>query len=184
MTTNTVLNGGTLNGEIATKTLTVDGGGFDFSMQSGTLTVVSNATLKIISADLSGNGTIDVAGSEFGTVTLDSTVDTTGFSGMFNVSGSTFDLAEITTGSFGMTLTNNGVYKNDANIILTSLMINGTNVVASETAYDYAALNAAGYGDFIGDNGETITVIPEPATIGMLGLGALITMFIRRKLTA
>lgn len=56
MSANTVLNGGTLVGsKDVTKRMEVNGGGFDFSLQSGTLTANSNATLRILNADLSGD---------------------------------------------------------------------------------------------------------------------------------
>jgi len=168
MTTNTVLNGGRINGSQVGKTMTVNGGGVDFSLQSGTLPASSGATLKIWNADLSGAGTIDVTGA--GTVTLDANVDTTGFSGMFNVSGSTFDLAPITTGSFGMTISGSGIYKNDANVALTSLSIMGNSVAPGTynrtQLLDYGSnVYSEDWTAFIGNNGGTIIVLPPKGTV-------------------
>lgn len=131
MSANTVLNGGTLVGsKDADQRMVVNGGGFDFSLQSGTLTANSDATLRIQNADLSGGGGIEVTGS--GTVQFQSTVDTTGFTGTFDVTGSTLDLDEIATASFGLSLSSGGVYANDANAAFTSLTIMGS-VVANDS---------------------------------------------------
>jgi autotransporter-associated beta strand protein len=56
----------------------------------------------------------------------------------------------------------------------------GTNYLANGT-YDAATLTGLGAGTYTGTG--SLTVIPEPATIGMLGLGALITMLVRRMRT-
>ena len=189
MSDNTVLNGGTLDGSnAATKVMTVDGGEFDFSLQSGTLTANSGATLRIIDADLSGAGTIDVTG--LGTVQFQSTVDTTGFSGNFNVTGSTFDLDEITSASFGLSLSSAGVYANDADAAFTSLTIMGS-AVANDT-YTRSKLLAYGTSEYsqdwsalIGDGGGVITVItvvPEPGSYALLGgCLALSWVMVRRR---
>ncbi len=47
--------------------------------------------------------------------------------------------------------------------------------------YDAAALALAGVSsDYYDDLGGTITVIPEPATLGMLGIGGLLVILLRR----
>ena len=163
------LVGGMLNGNVGNKTQTLDGGGYDFSLQSGTLKAAKDATLSIINANLSGGGDIDVTGT--GAVRFQSTVDTTGFTGTFNVTGSTLDLHEITTASFGLSLSSGGVYANDANAAFTSLTIMGS-AVANGT---YTRDDLLTYGDgafnqdwasFITDGSTgTITVnslVPEP----------------------
>lgn len=186
MSDNTVLNGGTLVGSnAATKRMTVNGGGFDFSLQSGTLTANSGATLRIDNADLSGAGTIDVTG--LGTVQFQSTVDTTGFSGNFNVTGSTFDLDTITSASFGLSLSSAGVYANDANAAFTSLSIMGS-AVANDT-YTRSELLAYGTSEYsqdwstlIVDGGGEITVVPEPGSYALLGgCLALSWVMVRRR---
>lgn len=170
MSANTVLNGGTLVGsKDATKRMEVNGGGFDFSLQSGTLTANSNATLRILNANLSGGGDIDVTGE--GTVRFQSNVDTTGFTGTFNVTGSTLDLDEIATASFGLSLSSAGVYANDADAAFTSLTIMGSAV--ANDSYTRSELLAYGTSEFSQDwssfitagSTGTITVnslVPEP----------------------
>jgi autotransporter-associated beta strand protein len=56
----------------------------------------------------------------------------------------------------------------------------GTNWLSAGT-YDASALSGLGFGTYGGTG--SLTVIPEPATIGMLGLGALITIILRRMRT-
>lgn len=182
---NTVLNGGTLNGNADGKTLTVNGGGFDFSLQGGTLTASATDTLLISNANLSNNGTINVTGA--GTVSI--TANTTGFSGNFNVTGSTFDLSEITTASFGLTLSSAGVYANDADAAFTSLSIMGS-AVANDTytrseliQYGIDNYGGADWSGFIGgDDTYEITVIPEPGSYALLGgCLALTWVMLRRR---
>ena len=176
MSANTVLDGGTLYGNTSGKNLTVDGGGFDFSLQSGTLKADNNATLRIDNANLSGGGDIVVAGTEtgtepIGTVQFQSNVNTTGFTGTFDVTGSILDLDEITTASFGLSLSSDGVYANDADAAFTSLTIMGSAV--ANDSYTRSELLAYGTSAFSQDwssfitagSTGTITVnslVPEP----------------------
>ena len=158
-----------LNGNVGNRTQTLNGGGYDFSLQSGTLTADSTATLSIRNANLSAGGDIDVTGA--GTVRFQSTVDTTGFTGTFDVTGSTLDLDEIATASFGLILSSAGVYANDADAAFTSLTIMGS-AVANDT-YNRTELLAYGTSAFSQDwssfitagSTGTITVnslVPEP----------------------
>ena len=185
MGANSALIGGTLNGSPADQTLTLNGGGFDFSLQSGTLTTASTATLLVSNANLSGDGDIDVTGA--GTVQFQSTVDTTGFTGSFNVTGSTFDLDTITTASFGLSLSSAGVYANDADAAFTSLTIMGS-VVANDT-YTRSELLAYGTSEysqdwsaFVADGGGNITVVPELGSYALFGgCLALAWVMVRRR---
>lgn len=191
MSANTVLNGGTLNGNQADRTLTFDGGGFDFSLQSGTLTAASNATLLISNANLSGVGGIDVTGS--GTVKIAASTD--GFAGCFNVTGSTLDLGAIKTASFGLSLSGVGVYANNADVAFTSLTIMGRAVASGTyTRSELLAYGASEFGQdwsaFIGgDDTYSITVIPgpsavipEPRSYALLGgCLALVWVMVRRR---
>lgn len=59
-----------------------------------------------------------------------------------------------------------------------SLSLDGGTTWLDPNTYNVAALGGLGDGTYLGTG--SITVIPEPATIGMLLFGALTTMFIRR----
>jgi autotransporter-associated beta strand protein len=59
-----------------------------------------------------------------------------------------------------------------------SLSLDGGLTFLSPGTYNAADLDAAGLGTYTGVG--SLTVIPEPATLGMLGLGALITILVRR----
>lgn len=167
MSANSALIGGTLNGNQADRTLTLDGGGFDFSLQSGTLTAARDAILLISNANLSGAGGIDVTGA--GTVKI--TASTNGFAGSFNVTGSTLDLGAIKTASFGLSLSGVGVYANNADAAFTSLTIMGRAVASGTyTRSELLAYGASEFGQdwsaFIGgDDTYSVTVIPGPSAV-------------------
>jgi hypothetical protein len=56
------------------------------------------------------------------------------------------------------------------------------NITLAGVAVNYTAAASAGSGRYI-LQGFTADVIPEPATVGMLGLGALLTLALRRRMT-
>jgi hypothetical protein len=56
------------------------------------------------------------------------------------------------------------------------------NITLAGVAVNYTAAASAGSGRYILQQ-FTADVIPEPATVGMLGLGALITLVLRRRMT-
>jgi hypothetical protein len=56
------------------------------------------------------------------------------------------------------------------------------NITLAGVAVNYTAADSAGSGRYILQQ-FTADVIPEPATVGMLGLGALITLALRRRMT-
>lgn len=70
-----------------------------------------------------------------------------------------------------------GGVTNGYTIALSSLFNNWGSVATNGATY--SALGLTG-GQSLGFTGGNLTVIPEPATIGMLGLGALITIMLRR----
>jgi hypothetical protein len=185
---NLTLDGGLLM-NYANAGFTIDLGGKTLTLNSGVLKTGDNndtRNLTVINAALAGSGTIAVNGLSGGfgsSVILDSTVTTKGFSGIFSVSDyGVLDLSAISTAdaSFGITVSGTGVYKNDASVALTSLIVDG--MAFDEGTYTYADFVTAGKGAFIGDNGGTITVIPEPATLGLFTVSS-VGLFLFRKIS-
>jgi autotransporter-associated beta strand protein len=155
----TIQNGGTLSGTGTLQKVTLDAGAILAAGNSpGTMTFTDNV---LMSAGSTNNMEItDTAhdilmGSGANTLTMDGTTvfDFTGFTG-------------------GVT--------NGYTIALSDMFVNWGSVVT--TGATYSALGLAG-GQSLDFTGGQLTVIPEPATIGMLGLGALVTLMIRRMRT-
>jgi hypothetical protein len=90
-----------------------------------------------------------------------------------------------TTGS--LTLENNGGFSNsilmtlDQNITVGTLSIAGSSL--NPATYSYNDLSLAGYGDYFTNSGGSITVIPEPSAVGLMGVGGFgtILLFSRRR---
>ena len=187
MAKDTILSGGTIGGNTKTVgdgpgSIEIRLGGNGLSLQGGTINAtfagIQTSTTGFINGSLTGSGTIDVTGN--GIVQFASTITTTGFSGSFNVTGSTFDVdATDTNGSFGLSLSDSGVFDMDTNIVLSSLTIGGTNFDVGTYSYnDFSAAQQA----FLVDNGGTIEVIPEPGTYALLaGCLALTSVMLRRR---
>jgi hypothetical protein len=76
-----------------------------------------------------------------------------------------------------LTVLTGGTLTLDQALTFGSATIGGTTL----TAGDYAATDLTNLG-ITATGAGTLTVIPEPATIGMLGLGALITLLIRKQI--
>jgi hypothetical protein len=166
-------------------TFKIDLGGKTLTLNSGTLQSAelgNTRNLQFQNAVLAGSGTITINNYalDYGTeVRFESTVATKGFTGAFDiVTGGVLKLSDIAVNdaSFSLILSG-GVYKNDANIAVTSLVIDGQAINAG--TYGYADFSA-GQQAFIGDNGGTITVIPEPATVGLLMVSSAAALLIRR----
>jgi hypothetical protein len=151
-----------------------------------------NATLNVTGGDLTinfNNGLTLNENSSTGSSIINATIDGTGFSTInvlgnvqFNkaatVNKTVFNLA---LGS-GYVHTPNTTYTIlDATGDFTGLGVFGNISDGQELTVD-GNLFKANYVKGAGNDTFTITAIPEPATIGMLGLGALITMGLRRKL--
>jgi fibronectin-binding autotransporter adhesin len=180
----TLVNSGTLiiNGDnsAATNTLTVDAGAI--LMGTG---IIGGATTV--------NGMLN-PGNSPGMLTFDAalTLGSASTSQFEIVSASSFDVlkndggdtitfnsgATIVFDFTGNTTVSNGssfaVLQNWNSIVTNGAVFSVVGLTGPDLSVDYSTLVSGG----------TITVIPEPATIGMLGLGALITIMIRRMRTA
>lgn len=170
----------------------LDLGGKNFFLNSGSISQQNSADVTIQNGKFQGSGLINLVEVDTpvnGSLVFASSVDTSGFTGTFNLQSGKFALAEITTddASFDLTISGTGVYENTASVAFTSLTIDG-NAVAADT-YTRAALLTYGtteYGadwsGFIADGGASITVIPEPGTCALIGgLLALTSVMIRRR---
>jgi hypothetical protein len=146
-----------------------------------------NVTGGGVTIDFGGDFTLNQNGSP-GSSTINATIDGTGFSTIgvagdvqFNKTGvvnrTSFNLA---LGS-GYEHTENTTYTIlDATGNFTGLGVFGNVSDGQELTVDGNLFRA----DYVTDGPEsqfTITAIPEPATIGLLGIGALITMVVRRR---
>ncbi|WP_136078314.1 hypothetical protein [Pontiella desulfatans] len=117
-----------------------------------------NRDLIVKNARLTGFGTIDVeAGDASGAeVRFESTVDTVGFTGLFNVqSNGILNLPPISTPSFGIRLSGSGRLVLDDDIAVTSLEIDGK--LFADGSYTYADFTSVEQ-FFLINNGGGITV--------------------------
>jgi autotransporter-associated beta strand protein len=165
----------------------------DGSLAGGAVTVKSGATLGG-SGNIGGVTTIDgmlKPGNSPGTLT---------FANALNLnadSTTTFEIASLT--SFDVlkgSVTNIITFANGADVIFDFTGYTG-GAASFQVLTNWSSIASAGTINFLTNNlaeGLTldtsnfvntgvITVIPEPATIGMLGLGALVTLLIRRMST-
>jgi len=147
-----------------------------------TLTLNNQAKLIVSNANAYAGGTTVSSGLLIGAA-----ADAFGTGGMTVADGATLilkdastlnDLAALVLGSTSVL----GLDFTGADTV-GSISLDGgatTLAVGTYTAAALALLNGSGTYTGVG----SLTVIPEPATIGMLGLGALVTLLIRRMRTA
>ncbi|MBL6838098.1 MAG: PEP-CTERM sorting domain-containing protein [Puniceicoccaceae bacterium] len=148
---------------------------------------------SITNGDLAGSGTILLAtnSGNIGQLVIADTVDTTGFMGAFDLTGGGLKLAAISSAnaSFGLIISDDGVYANAADVAFSSLTIAGGAVTAATYTrtellqYGFDNYGGADWSDFIGgDDTYEITVVPEPGTYALIGgLLALASVMIRRR---
>jgi hypothetical protein len=155
-----VLDGGTIymgnnigmNINLNGHTLALNAG----TLQSGGLN--NGRDVRFQNGSLAGSGLIDITGTDAGGSDVEflSTMLTTGFTGTFNVHDyGILNLSAVATPTFGVNLSGTGKYANDADVALTSLVIDGT--VITNGTYTYASFTPAQQA-FLFNNGGTITV--------------------------
>ncbi len=158
---NVVLDGGTLQ-HANNVAWNIGFGGNTFTLNGGTLRHSVGAGGRNIvfgNGRLAGNGTVTVnAGADTGSITFANTIDTTGFTGLFDIKANgKLALPSIPANhaSFGLVLSGTGLYLNNAAIAVTSLTING--FALPDGIYTYSQFSPAQQA-LIGNNGGTITV--------------------------
>ncbi|MFA6174487.1 MAG: autotransporter-associated beta strand repeat-containing protein [Kiritimatiellales bacterium] len=142
---------------VSTGTLLVDGD----SSGSGALTVASGATVG-------GNGTVSDLVLQDGAQFLFDAAAT------LTANGTSVDLGNLSVASLDGAAVANGIYT----------LIDGTAAFDFTSVQNLGLANAADIGGgksaYFQQGSLDLVVIPEPATIGMLGLGALLTIMLRR----
>jgi len=182
---------------VSNGTLAING---DMSGATGTVTVDAGATLM-------GNGIIGGATTVNGNLKPGNSPGTLTFNAALTLGSASTSTFEIVSASVYDVLKNDGndtiTFNTGANIIFDFTSWTGGNATNGTTfallenwgnsstftnGPNYTYVNQANLGltgsQSLQMTSTGLTVIPEPATIGMLGLGALVTLMIRRMRTA
>ncbi len=186
---NVVLDGGLLDGR-ANQTKSIHLGGNTLTLNSGTIQCgdAGNKHLFVQEGHLAGSGTIAVIGDGANTgsaVNLTQMTSISDFGGIFDVKNyGRLNLMAVAEGdaNFGMVVSGTGRYQNSRNVAFTSLVLNG--VTIDEGTYTYAQLGTFSLTAqaVVVNGGGTITVIPEPAALGLIGVATVALLGARRIL--
>ncbi|MDF7824528.1 hypothetical protein P4B35_10930 [Pontiellaceae bacterium B12227] len=160
---NFILNGGTVQVKNNLR-FTFDFNNNQVTLNSGTLkSGAANAgrNIRFENGRLGGSGTIEIIGSDTNGsyVEVNRSVQTMGFTGLFDIkSRGILHLPYIPPekASFGLAISGTGTYKNNSDIAVTSLTIDGTSI--GEGVYGYADFTPSQQA-FLVDAGGTITVV-------------------------
>ncbi len=179
---NLVLNGGTIKSHGASGVsgnfivdLSQDGSAGTFTLNSGVIKTETNATSQVTFRNgvLAGSGTIMIVApvgyTSTSRVVFKSTMNTVGFTGVFNVTSGSLELPTITTAkaSFGLKI-NGGKLYNNTHIAVTNLVLGTTSIPAGTyTAAGLVAMNAtyANRFTFPASTSNTITVVASPSQV-------------------
>jgi hypothetical protein len=169
------------------KTLTFASGGASFDVAGANL-----RGIRIRNADWAGSGAITlnrtIDGADNSRLVIESTNTLSEYTGAISLIGLRTQLviqAE-TTGSFGVNIgTQSLLHLSVPNPLTFASLVLGNDTIAPGT-YTYDQFTSAQQALFsgIGVNAASITVIPEPAAIGLIFFCGLATIVIRRRLKA
>jgi autotransporter-associated beta strand protein len=168
-----MLNGGTITMDRGAG-LIIDLSGDVLTLNSGILKAGGGGDgrdVKFRNGSLAGSGVIQITGTDTtgSDVEFQSTVVTKGFTGAFDVKDNgILNLSAITANnaSFGVILSGSGKYAHDANVALTSLVIDGTAIPSG--IYTYSSFTQAQQAFFVGTNVNLSITINHPPTISPL----------------
>jgi hypothetical protein len=173
--------------KLSGKTITLNSGGFGQEINNATRTVQYDFDTYKGSGDIylvaRYNGATTT--SKLGNILFTGGGDFSGFDGMFFIGDSTtagFDY-NITTDTFGITVQDLGgasfhARYNLLNTVTVKSLTLGTESIPADT-YTFGDFTTAQQA-YLKDNGGTIIVTPEPATMGLLAMGGLFVLRRRR----
>ncbi len=175
-----ILNGGMIN---LRRGKSIDLGGNHFILNSGRFEWKNAQDLVIRNGFLQGCGSIDLmeVDDTYKRLVIADTVDTTSFSGAFNLLSGRFQLPAIgpQDATFDLILSGGGVYANLADVAFRSLKI-ADDSVADDT-YTRATLLAYGNSEYsedwsayIADGGGSITVTSKSSVPAVGGRGVMV----------
>ncbi len=184
-TTTTIKSGGTLaittpqwetiiqQNAAGTSTMTVETGGtLDFSGATG------NGTTFFV-GNANGTGILNLDGGTLDGATLTNfTIGRAGANGTFNINAGTANVGNLTV--------DNGGAVNFGTDSTGTLTVTGADTATFQTLWDQGKLTFGGanegtFTDHFKVEGSTLSVVPEPSSTALLGLGGLALILRRRK---